>query len=440
MVSLQNPPFSASSSWNTPVSSNATYTALKWPSSTGYNYTVSWDTYSPAVYVASSSDPVIQVSYPAGWGYPAGTVSIHIPASAIAAAGSDGEMVVIDGDVAYSFWQFTRTGSSTASVGSFGSENVVTGDGWGTKSPFLAAGTTAVGSSLLGGLLVKAETADGSIDHALQLVVDSKLVKSGFIGNAIAGDGSSASGIVQEGQLLAISPDTPMPSGLSQLGQEVFAALQKYGAYVVDTGGGATSIRAQANDFDTATMTALWHDMGSIAPLLEAVSGGTSSTGSTSSGSSGSTSSAGGTGTGSTSTGASSGTGSTGSTTSVTDPSSGGTVTSPVTSNTHTHYRSHRNPISAASSRSTSSTSSNSTSTNLVAQDLVATASNSSVAGTDTIQSGGNGTSTASNLSLLTQYAASSFAQSGPVSDGPSAHHHAWSQMAHTFTRPQASR
>ena len=138
-----------------------------------------------------------------------------MPAAADGAAGTDGELVVIDGDVAYNFWQFNRTSTTTATASSYGAENVVTGDGWGSKSPFLSAGTTAVGASELGGLLVKAETDDGSIDHALQLVVDSKLVMSGFTGNAIAGDGSSSSGIVKEGQLLAISPNTPMPSGLS---------------------------------------------------------------------------------------------------------------------------------------------------------------------------------------------------------------------------------
>jgi hypothetical protein len=195
-----------------------------------------------------------------------------MPAAANGAAGTDGELVVIDGGVAYNFWQFKRTSATTATTASYAAENVVTGDGWGSKSPFLAAGTTAVGSSLLGGLLVKAETDDGSIDHALQLVVDAKLVMSGFTGNAIAGDGSSPTGIVKEGQLLAIAPGTPMPAGLSKLGQEVFTAMQKYGAYVVDVAGGTTNIRAQANAYDDATMTALWHDMGKITPLLQGVS------------------------------------------------------------------------------------------------------------------------------------------------------------------------
>jgi hypothetical protein len=294
MVSLQTSPFSATSSWNTQVPSNSTFTKLNWPTSTGYNYGAAWNSYSPSVYVASASDPVVQVSHPAGWGYPAGTVGVHMPAAATGAAGTDGELVVIDGDVAYNFWQFNRTSTTTATAASFGAANVVTGDGWGSKSPFVGAGTTAVGASELGGLLVKAETDDGSIDHALQIAIDSKLAMSGFVGNAIAGDGGSSTGIVKEGQLLAIAPNTPMPSGLSTLGQEVFTAMQKYGAYVVDVAGGTTNIRAQANAYDDATITALWHDMGKITPLLQGV---TSSSTSSAGGSSAGTGSTGSTGT-----------------------------------------------------------------------------------------------------------------------------------------------
>ena len=119
MVSLQDSPFSASSTWNEQIPSGATYTQLAWPRSTGYNYGVNWDAYSPSVYVAQPTDPVVKVSYPAGWGYPGGTVSVHMPAAANGAAGTDGELVVIDGDIAYNFWQFNRTSTTTATAAEF---------------------------------------------------------------------------------------------------------------------------------------------------------------------------------------------------------------------------------------------------------------------------------------------------------------------------------
>jgi hypothetical protein len=231
---------------------------------------VAWESYSPAGYEASSTDPVVQVSGPASWGWPRGTVSVHIPLAATGAAGTDGELLAVDGNTVYNFWQFNRTSATTATASAYGETNVVTGTGWGTPGVH-SAGTTAVGSSELAGLLVQAETDTGTINHALELGVDYTLVKPGFTGNAIAGDGRSSSGIVQEGEHLAIPPGTPMPSGLSPLGQQVFRAMQQYGAYVVDKGGGATGLRAQANAYDEQTITRLRRDIVELTPLLERV-------------------------------------------------------------------------------------------------------------------------------------------------------------------------
>jgi hypothetical protein len=274
MFSLGSVPFSPTSTWNTPIGTGATYTQLNWPAPTGYNYNVAWNAYSPSVYVASDSDPLVQVTYPPGWGYPGGTMSVRMPLAATGAVGTDGELLVVSGDTVYNFWQFNRTSATTATAAALGETNIVTGTGWGTKSPFLGAGTTAVGASQMAGLLVKAETDTGQINHALEMAVDSRLALPGFTGGAISGDGGSATGIVKEGDRLAIAPGTPMPAGLSPLGQEVFRAMQQYGVFVVDVAGGTSNIRAQANAYDGATMTALWHDMSSITPLLQGVSGG----------------------------------------------------------------------------------------------------------------------------------------------------------------------
>jgi hypothetical protein len=195
-----------------------------------------------------------------------------MPLAANGAAGTDGELLVIDGSIVHNFWQFKRTSATTATASSYGATNISTGSGWGSKSPFLSAGIVAAGSSQMAGLLVQSETDAGEINHALELTVDSGLVKPGFVGDAISGDGGSVSGIVQEGQRLAILPGTPMPSGLSPLGQKVFRALQNYGAFPIDVAGGTSNLRAQANAYDAQTMTNLWHDMSKITPLLQKVS------------------------------------------------------------------------------------------------------------------------------------------------------------------------
>jgi hypothetical protein len=264
-------PFSPSSSWNTPISVEATYIPIAWPAPTGYNYGVAWNEYSPAVYVSSASDPVALVTYPAGWGYKGGVLDIRMPPEADGAAGTDQELLLIDGNIVHNFWQFKRLSPTAASARSYGATNVLLGSGWGSTLPFLSAGIVAAGSSQLAGLLVQAETDLGDIAHALQLCIDSALAKPGYTGDAINGDGKNPNGIVQEGERLAIPPQTPMPPGLSPLGRKVFRAYQTYGAFVVDVSGGVTNLRAQANAYDSATIAALRRDMRRITPMLQRV-------------------------------------------------------------------------------------------------------------------------------------------------------------------------
>jgi hypothetical protein len=269
--SLGQVPFAPSSSWNTAIPAGATYTKLAWPASTGYNYYVNWDAYSPAVYDSQPTDPLVQVAIPANWGWPAGNIPVRLAAGVTGATGTDGEILIIDGTTVHNFWQFNRTGTNTATAQAYGRADVVTDSGWGSKSPFLSAGIVATGSSQLAGLLVQAETDAGEIEHALQIALDSALQKPGFTGEAIAGDGSSPSGIAQEGQRLAIPPGISMPSGLSPLGQKVFRAMQKYGVFDIDVAGGTTVLRAQANAYDATTINNLVKDVQLLIPLLQLV-------------------------------------------------------------------------------------------------------------------------------------------------------------------------
>jgi hypothetical protein len=194
-----------------------------------------------------------------------------MPSEADGAVGSDGELLVIDGDVVHNFWQFKRHSLTEASARSYGATNVISCSGWGRASPFLGAGIVAAGSSQLAGMLVRAETDRGEIVHALQISVDMPLAKPGHLGEAISGDGHNKNGLVQEGQRLAIPLTVPMPQELSSLGQKVFRAYQKYGAFVIDVAGGVTSLRAQANAYDDTTITALVRDVQKITPMLERV-------------------------------------------------------------------------------------------------------------------------------------------------------------------------
>jgi hypothetical protein len=266
-----NRPFAASSSWNALIPSNATYASLNWPAPTGYNYGVAWDSYSPAIFAGASVDPLVRVSVPASWGWPAQTVSVHLPAGATGANGTDGEILMIEGTTVHNCWQFKRTSTTTASCAAYGRTDIVTGSGWGSKSPFLGAGIVATGSSQLAGLLVQAETDAGEIEHALQITLDFPLQKPGAVGEAIASDGGSQTGIAQEGERLAIPTTTAMPSGLSPLGQKVFRCMQRYGVYDIDVSGGTSNLRAQANAYSASVIVALQADVDKLIPKLQKV-------------------------------------------------------------------------------------------------------------------------------------------------------------------------
>ena len=264
-------PFASTSSWNTPIPNNATYVDVGLPAATNSNYWVDWDNYSSPVYVGTASDPLISVTHPANWGYPAETVQMRIPAGAVAATGTDGTLIVINSTTIFNMWQFRWTGTATAYAEAYGKADAVTSSGWGQASPSLSAGITAVGSSYFAGLLVERETSAGEINHALELSVETTLNAPGWTGEAIWGDGPTPGGILQEGARLAIPKSAAMPAGLSPLGQKVFRALQTYGAYDVDSSGGSTVLRAQTNAYASSTIDALRNDWKVLAPMLRLV-------------------------------------------------------------------------------------------------------------------------------------------------------------------------
>src|SRR5690348_12575465 len=53
---LGDRPFSPASSWNTAIPATATYSRLHWPA--GARFGIAWSSYSPAIFVASNSDPL----------------------------------------------------------------------------------------------------------------------------------------------------------------------------------------------------------------------------------------------------------------------------------------------------------------------------------------------------------------------------------------------
>lgn len=165
-----------------------------------------------------------------------------MPIGATGASGTDGELLVVDEATGcvHNFWQLKRTSDTAGSCASYGRCHVSNDTGFGSASPFLGAGITAIGASMLGGLIVQAETDAGEIPHAIGLKTTDIITAAGFTSPAIAGDGSGSLGgsrIVIEGWHRGIPQATVMPTGMSVLGQKNFRAMKTYGAIINDKQG-----------------------------------------------------------------------------------------------------------------------------------------------------------------------------------------------------------
>lgn len=257
--------FSASSPWNTKIPANATFVNAQISS---LGWFINYDTYSHPVYISKSTDPLINVNVPASWGWPAGTIQIHAPAGIAGSQGTDGSLVIIDGTTTYDFWIFQQIDATHFKVSAWAKNDIVTGTGWGTLSPFLAAGIRGGGSSGLAGQIMGNELTTG-INHALAIATPGTLVPcpaAGYVLPAISGDGSC------EGVRVGIPPGVARPSGLSTPGIMVWNALQTYGGYIADTvGGGASIINADPRSVPASDLGPLYNDLYIIGPYVKAI-------------------------------------------------------------------------------------------------------------------------------------------------------------------------
>jgi len=260
-------PFVSTSSWNTKVPTGASFRTE--PGLNQGGAYLNRDAYSGPVVVSSSSDPLVTMNLAPSWGWPAQTVSFHCPTNQSGASGTDGALVVIDGDQVYDFWQFTRQGPNNASCAAWAKSNRRTETGWANNHSFPAAGIHAAGSSLLAGLIRGSELTDPAIGHALAVGIRRNLASSQFVGEAIYSDGGG--GPVPEGTHIAIPRNVPKPAGLNKQVSNLWDALVDYGAFVIDVADGVQSIYFWADPNSVPAGDAAAANDGSSSVLSSAV-------------------------------------------------------------------------------------------------------------------------------------------------------------------------
>ncbi len=187
------------------------------------------------VYYADAATPRHDVRLTASWAPKKTLKNVPIPDFARADPEDDGSLVIIDEDAgcAYDFWQARqRNGEWEAS--------------WGNAIPLASNGIFPKGFSargsgfeLLQGVIWPQELAQGYIPHALVFSYDHTRA-GGPVPPATESDGTSTDAwAIPEGARVQLDPSLDLDSlGLTGYEKIIARALQEYGMFCADDGGG----------------------------------------------------------------------------------------------------------------------------------------------------------------------------------------------------------
>lgn len=295
-------PFSAASLANQPLPAGTIYQRLPMPASTGFNYFSSIFFYLDVP--APSETTICTFNARADWGNSASVQ--HLPMTPgmdgmrhFNPSNLDNTALSLQGTQILNIYNFIRTSNTTATGGPFAAQpsvtraNILTDTGFGSRHPFLGAGTVAAGNSPMVGSLWKEEyTRYGAFNHIIMLSFiveysntsppDAYGPNAGFP-PAINNDGTATTGLGYDGQMFAIKPGTAKPSGLSVYGEAIWTAGQDYGFMQVDRGGSFTFYQGavydktvagnqrSAGSWTNAETNMLISDINKILPLMQKV-------------------------------------------------------------------------------------------------------------------------------------------------------------------------
>jgi hypothetical protein len=247
--------FSPSSSWNTPLASDAPLD----PNSAGFVGTfdaevtrelqggsgpwINTTDYSVPIYTVPANQPTVRVQL-SGQFAPAlqsAWDSVPLPSTAVPAAGTDAVLVLWQpsADRIWEFWRLKHgAGGWRASWGA-AMQNVSSNQGvydsqaWPGAKPWW--GSSASSLSIAGGLITLEDLQRGQIDHALALAIPK--VRAGvFASPAQRSDGTSSSPLsLPEGARLRLDPNLDLTTlHLPRMTLMIAEAAQRYGIFVRD--------------------------------------------------------------------------------------------------------------------------------------------------------------------------------------------------------------
>ncbi|MHA1577447.1 MAG: hypothetical protein ACTSU3_08815 [Candidatus Thorarchaeota archaeon] len=193
--------------------------------------------WSVPVFFADSETPRYDIDITDEWAIWDVMQDVPIPDNAVPDPEEDGHMCIVDNDtlMEYDFWQAEETASGwTATWGNMISLNSdgIYPDSWGARGS---------GFALTAGLIFPHEVAQGQINHALVYSTDWFYVKAGgAVRPATTSDGRSEEQLaIPEGTRLQLDPTIDIDSlDLPYAGSVIAKAMQEYGMFLCDNGGG----------------------------------------------------------------------------------------------------------------------------------------------------------------------------------------------------------
>ena len=247
-------PYSATSPWNRPIGRRPRYLSRSAAGIAGLDQALTSDPtqYTYPVYEVDESTPVVRLTVDRTWSNVTAdgrrleiatnvTVDVPIPRRAVAAAGSDAQIVIVDrgrGDE-WGAWHLRRERDGWRAENAYHYNTR-----WSGVPPRAADGTPfgsrGAGLPYLAGLVRPCEIARRRIDHALAFAYDGPDARSVY--PATKSDGVRAGGAtLPEGARLQLDPSLSAARirswGCHGACLVVARALQRYGMYVIDNSG-----------------------------------------------------------------------------------------------------------------------------------------------------------------------------------------------------------